>query len=354
MLTESAGAGAALSAIGVQFTLKGDAGTVHAVHAGKEVILSAGYVALFLSVRPTERVWLRRRAVFFCRCWGWKLDQDAAAARAVWDRQQGDPREARDYGRAGPARRRREHAGAQLRRHLLPCVPFASLLVLSVLRLTTARQSSATTFRTRRLMSCATPRARPRSSRHSTSPSPPPFRSHFAHPPPASAKGEGFFTTAHLGFVFAPLEWLSPRGKALHDAHKEKYAAKRDAYPIGLREQYDIMVGRLDGLAPGCELLPFAGFSSFPSACSRRVVLFAVCNGGLTRVLVADPPAEGKKYFSYYLSMNHQWSRGSTVSTSPPASYLTGHARRDAFFACFAAHRLGGSARAACDRPEVL
>ena len=54
VLTESAGARAALSATGVQFTLKGDAGTVHAVHAGKEVILSAGYVALFLSVRPSE------------------------------------------------------------------------------------------------------------------------------------------------------------------------------------------------------------------------------------------------------------------------------------------------------------
>lgn len=104
----------------------------------------------------------------------------------------------------------------------------------------------------------------------------------------AYSKGEGFFTKAHLGFVFAPLEWLSPRAKEIHDAQKKKVAENRDKYPVWLREQYDIMVERLDSLGPGCELLPFAGFSSFP-----------------------NPPLDGKKYFSYYLSMNHQWSRGS-------------------------------------------
>ena len=81
-----------------------------------------------------------------------------------------------------------------------------------------------------------------------------------------SSKGEGFFTKAHLGFVFAPFEWLSPRAKEIHDAQKKKVAENRDKYPVWLREQYDIMVERLDKLGPGCELLPFAGFSSFPSA----------------------------------------------------------------------------------------
>ncbi|THH20334.1 hypothetical protein EW146_g1022 [Bondarzewia mesenterica] len=102
------------------------------------------------------------------------------------------------------------------------------------------------------------------------------------------SKAEGLYTFGHLGFVFSPLEWFSSRGKELHEAQKKKVQENRDKYPPGLRDQYDIMVGRLDNLAPSCELMPFCGFSSFP-----------------------NPPAEGKKYFSYYLSMNHQWSRGS-------------------------------------------
>ncbi|ETW75677.1 choline dehydrogenase 3 [Heterobasidion irregulare TC 32-1] len=226
VLTESAGTGTALSATGVQFTLKGDTGTVHAVHAGKEVILSAGSIK---TPQLLELSGIGNREILEKHGITVALDLPAVGENM------------------------QEHSFVATSFQFRDDLPYETF---DVLRDPTRAAKELEAY----------------------------------------AKGEGFFTTAHLGFVFAPLEWLSPRGKALHDAHKEKYAAKRDAYPVGLREQYDIMVGRLDGLAPGCELLPFAGFSSFP-----------------------NPPAEGKKYFSYYLSMNHQWSRGSThIASADP------------------------------------
>lgn len=107
------------------------------------------------------------------------------------------------------------------------------------------------------------------------------------------AKGEGLHTYTPHGYIFAPLETLSSRGEEIHDAQRAKVKANAEKYPPGVRAQYEVMSQRLDRRSPGCEIMFYSALSSFP-----------------------NPPEDGKKYFSYHTSMNHQWSRGNIHITS--------------------------------------
>lgn len=69
-----------------------------------------------------------------------------------------------------------------------------------------------------------------------------------------------------VGFSFSPLQRLSDRADAIHQAAKEKILKNADQYPLGLLDQYKIQLERLERGAPGCELISFPGLLSFPSA----------------------------------------------------------------------------------------
>lgn len=75
-----------------------------------------------------------------------------------------------------------------------------------------------------------------------------------------------------MGFTFAPLQNYSPAADAIHaevEQHVLKSAkeGKYDDKP-GLLEQYMIQIERTKRLAPGCEIVNFPGFLSYPSKLS--------------------------------------------------------------------------------------
>lgn len=117
-----------------------------------------------------------------------------------------------------------------------------------------------------------------------------------------SGEQKGLFTAGIMGFVFAPLQLYSKRADEIHKAAIEKIEANKDKYPPGLYEQYQIQIERLKEGAPGCEVVNVPGFLSFP-----------------------NPPKPGKKYFSLLPAMNHQFSRGWTVSATPSRRKLVSH-----------------------------
>ncbi|KAI0331245.1 GMC oxidoreductase [Cubamyces sp. BRFM 1775] len=111
------------------------------------------------------------------------------------------------------------------------------------------------------------------------------------------SKGSGIFTTGIVGFTFAKLDQISPRAAAIIKAAEDKVMRNANNYPPGLLEQYKISLERLrDGA--GCE------FISFPGMCSRP-----------------NPPEKGKRYISFYVALNHPFSRGTihAVSKDPAA-----------------------------------
>ncbi|KAI0650509.1 GMC oxidoreductase [Trametes meyenii] len=106
------------------------------------------------------------------------------------------------------------------------------------------------------------------------------------------ASGSGIFTTGIIGFTFAKLHEISPRANDIIKATEEKILKNANNYPPGLLEQYKISLERLKN-APGCE------FISFPGMCSKP-----------------NPPEKGKRYVSFYVGLNHAFSRGTIHSVS--------------------------------------
>lgn len=84
-----------------------------------------------------------------------------------------------------------------------------------------------------------------------------------------SAQGKGLFTMGLMGFAFAPLQSYSPDADAIHAAAEQHVlqSAKEGQYDNtpGLLEQYKIQIERAKRLAPGCEIVNFPGFLSYPS-----------------------------------------------------------------------------------------
>lgn len=95
-----------------------------------------------------------------------------------------------------------------------------------------------------------------------------------------SAQGKGIFTMGLMGYSFAPLQSYSPDADAIHAAAEQHVleTAKEGIYDDkpGLLEQYKIQIERTKRLAPGCEIVNFPGFLSYPSELPsillRRVV----------------------------------------------------------------------------------
>ena len=109
-----------------------------------------------------------------------------------------------------------------------------------------------------------------------------------------SDEQKGLFTSGIMGSAFGPLQKYSKRADDIHQAVIEKIEANKDNFPPGLYEQYRIQIERLMERAPGCEILSFPAFGSFQRS-----------------------PEFGKKYYSLLVAMNHQFSRGWTVSGHP-------------------------------------
>jgi hypothetical protein len=103
-------------------------------------------------------------------------------------------------------------------------------------------------------------------------------------------------------FAFVPLQALSTRGDEIHDAIRNKIEQNASTYPPGLLEQYKIQLDRLSSGSPGCELISFPGFLSFP-----------------------NPPTPNTKYITMLFALNHNFSRGTIVSqiTTIVSSNLT-------------------------------
>jgi len=119
------------------------------------------------------------------------------------------------------------------------------------------------------------------------------------------------FTYGAICYAFTPLEWVSSRGKEIHEAQKKKVAEHADEYPPAIRAQYDIMLERFDRLSPGIEIFTYPGFASYPSM-FIQACMSARCSKP-TFIIFSDPPEEGRKYFTIQGGMNHQWSRGTIV-----------------------------------------
>jgi hypothetical protein len=116
-----------------------------------------------------------------------------------------------------------------------------------------------------------------------------------------------------LGFAFAPLEKYSERGAAIHKEAIDKFEKNKDSYPAGLREQLQIQIERLNYGAPGCEIITFPGFLSYPSEYLPHYtsdILYVRLNTW------TDPPKPNTKYWSVFSSQNHTFSRGNVVSPS--------------------------------------
>jgi hypothetical protein len=79
-----------------------------------------------------------------------------------------------------------------------------------------------------------------------------------------------------------PLEALSPRGKEIHDAVREKIMKNADSYPPGLLEQYKIQLRRIEEQAPASELISIPGFMSYPNPPKPVRVVPRWCRRSLT------------------------------------------------------------------------
>jgi hypothetical protein len=128
------------------------------------------------------------------------------------------------------------------------------------------------------------------------------------------------------GMAFAPLNQLSPRAKQLHQNISKRIRANESSYSPGLLAQYEILLGRLEHGAPGCELVSFPGFNSGPSS-SRPA-------GARTLLTLhfSDMPEAKKKCFTMGTAPNYPFSRGTIVrfehlELSRPSSFKpTAHA----------------------------
>ncbi|CDO76652.1 GMC oxidoreductase [Trametes cinnabarina] len=100
------------------------------------------------------------------------------------------------------------------------------------------------------------------------------------------SKGSGLFTTGIIGFSFATLSQISPKADEIIKAAEDKVMKNANNYPPGLLEQHKLLLDRLRNSA-GCE------FISFPGMCSRP-----------------NPPKQGKRYISFYVALNHPFTRG--------------------------------------------
>ncbi|KAI0776222.1 alcohol oxidase [Trametes elegans] len=108
--------------------------------------------------------------------------------------------------------------------------------------------------------------------------------------------GSGAFTTGITGFAFATLPQISPRAEEIIKATEEKILKNANNYPPGLLEQYKISLDRLRNGA-GCEFIIFHGLNSRPL-----------------------PAEKGKRYISFYVAMNHTFSRGTIHTVSKDAA----------------------------------
>ncbi|KAI0921212.1 hypothetical protein AcW2_006258 [Taiwanofungus camphoratus] len=101
------------------------------------------------------------------------------------------------------------------------------------------------------------------------------------------ASGSGIYTIGIIGFAFVPLQMLSSKADSIFQAAKERITKNTAAYPPGLLDQYKIQIDRWQKGVPGCEIISFPGFLSAPNA-----------------------PAEGRRYLTMLVAMNHCLSRG--------------------------------------------
>ncbi|KAI9068482.1 GMC oxidoreductase [Trametes sanguinea] len=107
--------------------------------------------------------------------------------------------------------------------------------------------------------------------------------------------GTGAFTTGIIGVTFATLAQISPRAEEIIKGAEEKIRKNEDKLSPALREQYRISLDRLRNGA-GCEFVTCAGMVSQP-----------------------NPAEKGKRYLSFWVAMNHTFSRGTIhcVSNDP-------------------------------------
>jgi hypothetical protein len=61
------------------------------------------------------------------------------------------------------------------------------------------------------------------------------------------------------------LEDVSPRGKEINNAAREKILKNADSYPAGLLEQYQIQLRRIEEQVPSCEFVSCPAFASTPN-----------------------------------------------------------------------------------------
>ncbi|KAI0375888.1 GMC oxidoreductase [Pilatotrama ljubarskyi] len=108
--------------------------------------------------------------------------------------------------------------------------------------------------------------------------------------------GTGIFNTGIIGFTFATLTQISPRADEIIKAAEDKITKNANDYPPGLLEQYKISLERLKNGA-GCEFISFPGLNSKP-----------------------NPPEKGKRYVSFYVALNHTFSRGTIHAVSKDPS----------------------------------
>ncbi|THU92828.1 alcohol oxidase [Dendrothele bispora CBS 962.96] len=110
-------------------------------------------------------------------------------------------------------------------------------------------------------------------------------------------KGQGVYNMGIITFAYVPPSIVAGRdlARSMYESQKKKFEAEKNGYKNpGLREQYEIMLERLEGeQTGGCEIIGFNGFLSAP-----------------------NPPEPGKKYFSIFPAMNHYFSRGTVHATT--------------------------------------
>jgi hypothetical protein len=83
----------------------------------------------------------------------------------------------------------------------------------------------------------------------------------------SSTLSQGVFTMGVSNLTFTPLDTLSDKTSSLHaDIRADiESGIKAGSYPPGLTDQYKLQLERLARKGPGCEIIGFPGFLSFPS-----------------------------------------------------------------------------------------
>jgi hypothetical protein len=104
-----------------------------------------------------------------------------------------------------------------------------------------------------------------------------------------------------------PLDALSPRAKEIHGDMADKIEKNADSYPPGLLEQYKIQLRRIEQQSPGCEMISFPGFLSFPNP-PKPVRVSSEMHS-----LSFLTPEQNTKYITMLFALNHNFSRGSIV-----------------------------------------